>query len=116
LLYSLALTGETWRKFFSLRWLTAIGGMCYSIYLLHYNIIPVIGNYTIRFSPFHSYPLAFVWHSVILIPIILFFSTIFYVLIERPCMDKDWPSKCYQKAKSLFIPQKIDLKSVSIDT
>ena len=94
--YLLALTDRIWKKVFSLRMLTAIGGMCYSIYLLHYNIIPVIGNETIHYNVSRSYPLAYAWHTLILLPIILFFSSVFYLLIERPCMDRDWPIKLWQ--------------------
>lgn len=31
--------------------------------------------------------------AVILVPIVLLASTVFFVVIERPCMRKDWPSR-----------------------
>lgn len=102
LLYTLALTENTWKKIFSVRFLTVTGGMCYSIYLLHYNIIPVIGNTTINFNIFHSYPLVYLWHALIFFPAILIPSAVFYLLIERPCMDKDWPKKLWKHVKLFF--------------
>ena len=38
LFVALVLMGEVWRKIFSIRFLTVIGGMCYSIYLWHWII------------------------------------------------------------------------------
>jgi len=29
--------------------------------------------------------------AVVCLPLILLVSTIFYLLIEKPCMDKHWP-------------------------
>ena len=99
--YVLALTDGFWKRVFSFRLLTVIGGMCYSIYLLHYNIIAVVGNRTIFFNVTQNYPLAYLWHAAILLPIILLVSGVFYLLIERPCMDKDWPKKLWQYVNRL---------------
>jgi peptidoglycan/LPS O-acetylase OafA/YrhL len=96
--YLLVLTDPVWKKVFSLRFITAIGGMCYSIYLLHYNIIPLVGNYTIFHNFSHSYPLVYLWQTLILLPTVLVVSSVFYLLIERPCMDKDWPVKLWHFA------------------
>ena len=112
--YLLALTDAIWKKVFSLRGLTAIGGMCYSIYLLHYNIIPVIGNKTIFYNVSQSYPLVYLWHTLILLPIILICSSVFYLLIERPCMDKDWPVKLCRKIKFFFTRNKLKPHSSAI--
>ena len=46
---------ETLRKLFSIKALTIIGGMCYSIYLLHNPLLYVIGNITKRLYHGHSY-------------------------------------------------------------
>jgi peptidoglycan/LPS O-acetylase OafA/YrhL len=40
--------GSTVRRLLSNRWLTTIGGMCYTIYLLHYPLISALGRRTIR--------------------------------------------------------------------
>lgn len=107
--YVLALTDGLWKKVFGLRVLTAVGGMCYSIYLLHYNIIPVIGNKTIFYNISRSYPLEYLWHTLILLPTVLIFSSIFYLLVERPCMDKDWPLKLWRFVRGQKEPVSVKL-------
>ena len=96
----LVMLDEFWQKIFSLRFFTVVGGMCYSIYLWHDNIISFIGNKAITFHAFRSYPYELLWQLAILLPAILFFSTCFYLLIERPCMDKDWPVKLWNFIKT----------------
>ncbi len=96
------LLDDFWKRIFSWRFFTTIGGMCYSIYLWHNNIISMIGNFTTRFNISHYYPLDLLWHLIILLPIVLVFSTIFYLLIEQPCMDRSWPAKLWGWLKGLF--------------
>jgi len=105
--YTLVLSEGIWNKIFSFRFITAIGGMCYSIYLWHDVVMSGVGNRTIFFNPFHSYPLSLLWHTSILLMFILGFSTVYYLLVERPCMDKDWPIKLWNFSKSIFMKKKI---------
>jgi peptidoglycan/LPS O-acetylase OafA/YrhL len=91
----LSLTDKVWKRILSIRILTSIGGMCYSIYLWHNLVVSAAGNFTIKFNISHSYVFDLLWHYLILFPIILLFSTCFYVLVEKPCMDKEWPLKLY---------------------
>jgi len=73
--------------------ITNIGGMCYTIYLLHYPIISMVGTplFKIRFS---NNPLVntITYSSIILLAVIII-TSIYFLLIERPCMDKDWYKK-----------------------
>lgn len=83
-------------RFLSLKLITNIGGMCYSIYLLHIQIISLFGNPILNFS-FSKY--AFVnisIYSVILLLLIISISSLFFILVERPCMDKDWHKKIFK--------------------
>ena len=83
-------------KLFSNPIITNIGGMCYSIYLLHYPIISLFGNKLIKLN--YSYNLYFdlLFYTIILSIIILTISSIFYLTIERPCMDKNWIKKVFR--------------------
>ena len=84
-------------KILSFRLITNIGGMCYSIYLLHYSIISMFGNPLLGFA-FSKY--SFVNTSIyalILIFIIFIISSTFFLLIERPCMNKDWYKKIFKR-------------------
>ncbi|MEK7579056.1 MAG: acyltransferase [Patescibacteria group bacterium] len=92
-LYVLALNDHVWRGVFSTWWITLIGGMCYTIYLWHYVVISFIGNKSILFFSSESYITTLIVQGLIYIPAVLVVSTIFYMLIERPCMDKTWPKK-----------------------
>lgn len=80
-------------RFFSKRAITNVGGMCYTIYLIHFAIISFIGNPLLSIQ-FSSNPILNIGlYSVIILSSILLFSVVFFMLIERPCMDKNWPTK-----------------------
>ena len=80
-------------RFFSKRAITNVGGMCYTIYLIHFAIISFIGNPLLSIQ-FSSNPILNIGlYSVIILSCILLVSVVFFMLIERPCMDKNWPTK-----------------------
>ncbi|AXB56021.1 acyltransferase family protein [Flavobacterium fluviale] len=84
-------------KFLSFKLITNIGGMCYSIYLLHYPIISMFGNPLLKYS-FSKYTIINISiYSAILILLVMLISSIFFLLIERPCMDKNWYKKIFFK-------------------
>lgn len=91
--FIITLTGEFWRKVLSVRTLTTIGGMCYSIYLWHTAVISGIGNHITSVGVSGNYLLTLLLQMAIVLPILLVITTIFYLLIEQPCMDKNWPIK-----------------------
>lgn len=81
--------------FFSRNVVSAIGGMCYSIYLLHYPIISLAGNFIVRYSFSNlSYVNASVY-VVFILTIIIICSALYFLLIERPCMAKDWHKRLF---------------------
>jgi peptidoglycan/LPS O-acetylase OafA/YrhL len=83
-------------KLFSSAIITNLGGMCYSIYLLHYPIISLFGNKLIDVNFSNNFVLNYSIISLILLVIIIIISTIFFVLVERPCMDKNWTKKVFK--------------------
>ena len=87
LLYISAFRSVLFRKLFRHPLITTIGGMCYTIYLIHFEAISIIGRAT------HN-PLLFVPLSLLLIAAA---SITFFVLIERPCMNKDWPKELMRR-------------------
>ena len=101
-LFLLVITNDVWGKIFSLRFFTAVGGMCYSIYLWHNLIVSGVGNYSIHINFFHSYLGSLFWHMTILLTSVLLVSSVFYLLVEKPCMDRDWPVKLWAYVKGLF--------------
>lgn len=94
----------TWfNQFISLPWITAIGGMCYTIYLIHLPIIEFFVRYTKLFHITSYYSINFLFQLMIIGPIILGLSILFYLLIEKPCMYRDWPSRFSYRIKKLFM-------------
>lgn len=102
LFYLIILFNPTWKKIFSTKWISVIGGMCYSIYLIHLTIIPLAGRFTLEIGKDLSYPIYFLIQACILCFTILLISTVFYYFIEKPCMQKDWHRKLFKKLNLVF--------------
>jgi peptidoglycan/LPS O-acetylase OafA/YrhL len=85
-LFALILSNESVKSFFSNQWLVIIGGMCYSIYLLHQAIISFIGkiimNSGINYEN-RGYALLFIIFFTVSIVIP---SSIYFLFIEKPFM------------------------------
>ena len=107
-LYFLALYNPLWRKAFSTWWVTLVGGMCYSIYLWHYVIISFVGNKSVLLFSSESYIATLIVQGFILILAVLTISTVMYIFIERPCMDKTWPTKLWRFVFKNLPPDKED--------
>jgi len=84
--------------FLKLRWLTNIGGACYSIYLLHFPIISMVGNIVVKNKCTENKLMDNLIFGTILLITSLVISGVYFLLIERPCMDKNWFKK--------FLPSK----------
>lgn len=80
-------------------WIITIGGMSYSIYLLHYQLLPVFGEYTSAIALTDSFSTNFILQLLLLGPLLVLSSAIYYVLVERPCMRKDWPRQGLQRVQ-----------------
>lgn len=96
--------GKMFNAFFTNRWIVIIGGMCYSIYLLHYALIALLTMFSIKlFNPEWSYAVNYGIQALVIVPVVLLVSAVFFALIEKPCMRKDWPARLYAKAKAIFV-------------
>ncbi len=91
--YSAAFRGALWPRFFSLRPVVVIGGMCYTIYLFHNQLIQIVihGIFDAReWTADYNWRLAAV-------PLVVFLvvaaSAGLFLLVEKPFMDKEWPKK-----------------------
>ncbi len=79
-------------KFFSYPIITTFGGMCYSIYLIHYGVIFGIQKILSRIT-FNTAITNYIFHVGISTIMVAIFSIIFFIYFERPFMDKLWPEK-----------------------
>jgi len=105
LLYYAVFRGVVAYRILGNRWLVTIGGMCYSIYLLHYQIINFVFGRSRSLVLTNNFEINLLAQFLIIGPVVLVSSAIFFLLIEKPCMRKDWPGRLWAKARSLFRPQ-----------
>jgi peptidoglycan/LPS O-acetylase OafA/YrhL len=101
LLYMAVMRGVWFRAALTNRWVVVTGGMCYSLYLVHGVFIVVFGRFTTLLAGPPSYEVYFLMQVALLTPIILVGSALFFVLIEKPCMRRDWPQALYRWAKGV---------------
>jgi peptidoglycan/LPS O-acetylase OafA/YrhL len=95
LLYFAAFRGRRANRFFSNRWIAAIGGMCYSIYLLHYEVISAVGRLTRRLGETAPYWIYLSVQFVLVGAAIVVMCGVYFVAIEKPCMRRDWPQRLW---------------------
>ena len=91
LLFLAALRGDWFKKILQISWITVLGGMCYSIYLIHYPLLAFTAAHLVHNGQtvFHAY------RTVALagLPFALVIGIIFYIVLERPCMNPRWPQE-----------------------
>jgi peptidoglycan/LPS O-acetylase OafA/YrhL len=111
-LFSGALSGGVGRRFTSATWIATIGGMCYTIYLLHLMLFQVATRVLLRFIPVHDLVSGTLVYGIFLIPLMLVVSAAFFLLVEKPCMDPQWPQKLYRAARRLFSGRKAQAEAI----
>jgi peptidoglycan/LPS O-acetylase OafA/YrhL len=92
-LYVAAFRGKFCAWLFSRPLLTVIGGMCYTMYLFHYFAISIIGHFSKPIHIGNSFAAYFILQCLFILPGVLLITTFFYLTVERPCMDRNWPRK-----------------------
>ncbi len=95
-----AFRGIYFPRLFRVQWIALIGGMCYSIYLWHFFLIAFVFKVSRYVVVGHDYLANLLLQCVLLLPPVLLFSTLYYLLVERPCMDPKWPQKLMGKGKT----------------
>jgi peptidoglycan/LPS O-acetylase OafA/YrhL len=65
--------------------------MCYTIYLIHLPILHVLTGIVIRTSGFVGFMPGLLISIVVSLPILFAVSVVFFLLIEKPCMNPKWP-------------------------
>ena len=94
LLFMAALRGVLLRRFFANPWIATIGGMCYSIYLMHLQMIAVVFKVSrSAIIPAFDFLSNYAIQLLVTALPVMVISLVFYLLIERPCMDPNWPSR-----------------------
>lgn len=99
LFYSLLRT-TFWKKLISNVFFSTVGGMCYSIYLIHFAVISMTDRFTVGIK-FTNYFIAdlFIQYIINLI-VIAVISASFFVLFEKPFMNKSWLARLQSSFRS----------------
>lgn len=84
--------GYVFNYIFTREFIVVVGGMCYTVYLLHYPVLFITMK---ALSALHisSFLLSIIVNFTVAIIALLLVSAVFFKLIEQPCMDKNWPTK-----------------------
>ncbi len=88
--YLLVLKTSFWKKIFSFRLITIIGGMCYTIYLIHTPILFFFRKFSHHFIISNEFIVNLILVNIVILPVILMVSAIYFYYIEKPCMKKYW--------------------------
>lgn len=91
-LYLAGFHGYVVRAFFRFSPVSLIGGMCYSLYLTHSTVIAGM-HPLVTWLKHSALPGNFLLLLILGLCCLatLFFGVIFFLLIERPCMNPSWP-------------------------
>jgi peptidoglycan/LPS O-acetylase OafA/YrhL len=99
--YVAAFKGVLSNRFFCQPVIYIIGGMCYTLYLYHYSVISAICRLLIRVEFLNQLPawLEIIVAGLVIVPAILLSGALLFILIEKPCMKKDWHIKLLGRFK-----------------
>jgi peptidoglycan/LPS O-acetylase OafA/YrhL len=99
LLYYAAFRGVVAYRMLGNRWLVTIGGMCYTIYLFHYHIINFAFGRSKVWVFTNNFDVNLLVQFLIIVPVVLGISALFFLLVEKPCMRKDWPQRLWMRVR-----------------
>ncbi len=94
-----AFRGVLLKRVLTNRWLMTIGGMCYTLYLIHYELVRLAVKHSARLG---TTGLPAVDGALVLLAaaaILLAAGALYFVLIERPCMREGWPVRLAQRVQ-----------------
>jgi peptidoglycan/LPS O-acetylase OafA/YrhL len=99
--YVAAFKGVLSNRFFCQPVIYTIGGMCYTLYLYHYSVISAISRLLIKVEFLNQLPawLEVILAGLVIVPAVLLFGTIMFILVEKPCMKKDWYIRLMERFK-----------------
>ncbi len=86
-----AFKGKIFNWFYTRPFIYIIGGMCHSVYLIHYAFLHLSVKWT---KLFWIEEMNYTWNLgiqvLVAVPLVLLASAVFFRYFERPFMDKDW--------------------------
>lgn len=103
-----AFRGKLTNRLFTNRAVVVIGGMCYTIYLLHYPLLAIVVNGTSSVALGSRFWVNFLLQAVLVLPLLLLVSGTYFALIERPTMDRHWPKKLMQGLRKPWLASRVN--------
>ena len=95
-------------KFCAAPWISLIGGACYSIYLLHLQIVQMVFVLAAKLAPGLPFP-GVAALFVIAAAAAMTLGLLYYVQIERRFMARDWPAQLIGFVRRRPAPQGVHL-------
>ena len=86
LIYLFVLNSKLIIKFFRLEIISTIGGMCYTIYLVHNPLLQYVKKFQLAYFSTNNFYIDSINAFIILIPLLTVCCGIFYLLVEKPFM------------------------------
>jgi peptidoglycan/LPS O-acetylase OafA/YrhL len=78
-------------------WITTLGGMCYSIYLIHNYAIAALGFLTASIGTAYPFSVRLLLQFLLLTPGVIAICALYFRFVERPCMNPNWPEKLLRR-------------------
>lgn len=101
-LFYAAFRGDYFRRLLTVPVITVIGGMCYTIYLIHFQLLSLVGKYRQPIMLSNSFSLNFLPELLLFLPVLAVFTVTYFLLIERPCMQRDWPKRAAARVREIW--------------
>lgn len=103
---------KTLGKIFGWKYLATLGGMSYSMYLVHYTIISMLGRFLLKVQITNYYLPNLFFFNIAMYIIVLPFTFVLFYYFEKPFMSRKWldwiltpPSTAYNyKPEELWEP------------
>jgi len=96
-LFCAAFKGYFTNRFMVFTPIYLIGGMCYSIYLLHLPLFGLFVMFSKKMLIAPNYSTAFWTQFPLALLALLCISGLYYLAVEKPCMDKHWHLRLAKK-------------------
>lgn len=91
-----SLRGPVISQVLRIPWIATIGAMCYTIYLYHFYVLSLMGQFTTNIGWGSSLGVNTLLQSLFILPAVLAICAVLYLLFEKPFMYRQWPSALKQ--------------------
>jgi peptidoglycan/LPS O-acetylase OafA/YrhL len=108
LLFCAAFRGRLTNRLVTLRGVTVVGGMCYTIYLIHFQLLSAFEKVFGGASLTRHFSVNLLLHVVMFAPVLLAAGAAFFLLIEKPCMRHDWPRRLGRRLRKALTRRAAD--------